>query len=205
MTVELKWITPDADKTIAYLARVSNSNASPDMPSEKLINYLLRNKHWSPFEMVSMCVEIHTTRDIGRQILRHRSFSFQEFSQRYAEVPNFVRHREMRLKGSTNRQGSLDAVSEDYEAAAFNVAELAFNTYQEMIREGIAPECARSILPEGFSVTKMYMTGTIRSWIHYLEQRMDPHTQKEHREIACDIATHLQHQCPLVWKARFGE
>lgn len=205
MTVKLKWITPDADKSIAYLARVSNPNADPEMPSEKLINFLIRNRHWSPFEMASMCVEINTTRDIGRQILRHRSFSFQEFSQRYAEVSDFIRHREMRLKGSTNRQGSLDEVSEGHKVEAFRVAELAFNTYQAMIREGIAPECARSVLPEGFTPTKMYMTGTIRSWIHYLQQRMDSHTQKEHREIAYDIATHLQHQCPLVWRAAFGE
>lgn len=203
--VTLKWITPDADRTIAYLARVSNSSASPDQPSHKLIRYLIRNRHWSPFEMASMCVEIITTRDIGRQILRHRSFSFQEFSQRYAEVEGLIAFREMRNAGSSNRQGSLDTRQDWPEQQVQKFGNEALKFYKSLLDRGVAPECARAVLPEGLTPTKLYMTGTIRSWIHYLQQRMDSHTQKEHRQVACDIATHLQHQCPEVWEAAFGE
>jgi thymidylate synthase (FAD) len=202
--IELRWITPDADNNIAYLARVSNPNATPDMPSEKLIAFLIRNHHWSPFEMASMCVEINTTRDIGRQILRHRSFSFQEFSQRYAEVDSMHGFREARIKGASNRQGSLEERDNHAEDLMVHTARVCFNAYHNMIAAGVAPECARSILPEGFTPTKMYMTGTIRSWIHYLQQRTDSHTQKEHRDIAMAIYQILMDECPLVWGAAFN-
>ena len=206
MSAALQWITPDADKKVGYLARVSNPNADPDMPVEKLINFLIRHRHWSPFEMASMCIEIHTTRDIGRQILRHRSFSFQEFSQRYAEVDTsqYV-PREMRFKGTTNRQGSLDDAADWAAKDAESVAFYAFGVYKRLIENGIAPECARAVLPEGFAPTKMYMTGTLRSWIHYIGERTAPNVQKEHRAIAMEIDTILQTKCPLIHKAAFGE
>jgi len=175
------------------------------MDSEKLIRYLIRHKHWSPFEMASMCVEIRTTRDIGRQILRHRSFSFQEFSQRYAEVDSTEEGRAMRLKGSTNRQGSLAERLSGLEADMEKAAADAFAMYQYAINRGVAPECARAILPEGFTPTKMYMAGTIRSWIHYLQQRTDPHTQKEHRELAMVIYSILMEHCPQVHGAAFND
>lgn len=205
MHVELKWVTPDADKMIAYLARVSNPNADLDMSSEKLISFLIRNRHWSPFEMASMCVEINTTRDIGRQILRHRSFSFQEFSQRYAEVDAVVDGREMRFKGTTNRQGSTDERDPVFEHIAVGHVAQTFKAYRALIDSGVAPECARAILPEGFTPTKMYMAGTIRSWIHYTQERTQPNVQKEHRDIALAIYQILMDACPLVFKAVFCE
>jgi thymidylate synthase (FAD) len=188
MSATLVWATPNGDQLIGNMARVSNPNAKPDDDASKLIAFLIRHRHWSPFEMVSMCVEIKTTRDIGRQILRHRSFSFQEFSQRYAEVKATAAIREARLKGTTNRQGSLDDRDKEAEKFMVQTALVCFKAYESMILAGIAPECARVILPEGFTPTKMYMTGTVRSWIHYLEQRTDEHTQKEHRVIAKEIS-----------------
>lgn len=188
---------------IAYLARVSNSSAKLDDPAEKLIAFLIRNRHWSPFEMASMCVEINTTRDIGRQILRHRSFSFQEFSQRYAEVSEPVLVRQMRGKGSTNRQGSIEEPHPLSEAVLADHAKECFNLYRQALANGVAPECARAILPEGFTPTRMYMTGTIRSWIHYLQERTQPNVQKEHRLIAESIKVIFAEQCPLVYAAVF--
>jgi thymidylate synthase (FAD) len=179
------------DEFIAYVARVSNpSNQMNTQTAPKLLKYLAKHKHWSPFEMVSICMEIDTTRDIARQILRHRSFSFQEFSQRYADPTKdlgFVT-REARLQDTKNRQNSIDTDDEalqeewdDYQSALLDEARIA---YTWAIQNGIAKEQARAVLPEGLTQSRMYMNGTLRSWIHYCELRMENGTQKEHREIA---------------------
>lgn len=188
MSANLVWATPEGDKLIGYMARVSNPNATPEDSAEKLIEFLIRNKHWSPFDMVNLCVEIITTRDIGRQVLRHWSIHPQEFSQRYAAVDlSEIEPRQMRLKGSTNRQGSLESRDLMYEEEAIRVVDACVTLYNTMIENGIAPESARSILPEGYTPTRMYLNGTIRSWIHYFEQRCDWHAQKEHRDLANEI------------------
>jgi thymidylate synthase (FAD) len=179
------------DEFIAYVARVSNPSNQMNMETApKLLRYLAKHKHWSPFEMVSICMEIDTTRDIARQILRHRSFSFQEFSQRYADPTKdlgFVT-REARLQDTKNRQNSIDTDDEalqeewdDYQSALLDEARIA---YTWAIQNGIAKEQARAVLPEGLTQSRMYMNGTLRSWIHYCELRMENGTQKEHREIA---------------------
>jgi thymidylate synthase (FAD) len=182
---------------IAYCARVSNpENQFNHETADRLIKYLIRNSHWSPLEMVDVTFEIETTRDIGRQILRHASFRFQEFSQRYAEALGFSAPRECRLQDTTNRQNSLPCVDEELmewwlgvQAECIDSAEYAYN---EAIKRGIAKECARVILPEGLTMSRLYMKGSIRSWIHYLAVRQDPTTQKEHREIALAIANAIQ-------------
>jgi len=189
-SANLIWATPNGDNLLGYIARVSNPKATPEDPSEKLIKYLIKHRHWSPFEMVSACVEIHTTRDISRQLLRHRSFSFQEFSGRYAEYENVGENlREARLQDHKNRQNSLpceDAeVEQRWKAAQQAVVELSNRVYRESLDElGIAKEQARAILPEGLVPTKVYMVGSLRSWIHYWDVRRDPATQKEHRLVA---------------------
>lgn len=178
---------------IAYCARVSNLEASLEKDDGKLINYLIRHKHWSPFEMVSVCLEIETTRDIARQILRHRSFSFQEFSQRYADPTDmdFVL-REARLQDSKNRQNSIE--TEDLELhrewlqRQSRVIEEALSAYNWAIERGIAKEVARAVLPEGLTPSRLYMNGTMRSWIHYIELRKEHGTQKEHILIARECA-----------------
>lgn len=179
------------DEFIAYVARVSNpSNQMNTATAPKLLKYLAKHKHWSPFEMVSICMEIDTTRDIARQILRHRSFSFQEFSQRYADPTQdlgFVT-REARLQDTKNRQNSIEVQDTDLEKSwkieQLHVIERANMTYDWAIKNGIAKEQARAVLPEGLTKSRMYMNGTLRSWIHYCQLRMGPDTQKEHREIA---------------------
>ncbi len=201
METKLVWV--QGVDQIGYLARVSNPKAVSTDSSAKLIAFLIRNRHWSPFEMASMCVEINTTRDIGRQILRHRSFSFQEFSQRYAAVTELDNPREMRFAGATNRQGSLDTREPNFELAAADLMERVFDLYDTMIRNGIAPECARAVLPEGYTPTRMYMTGTIRSWIHYLQERTQPNVQKEHRLIAESIKWIFAEHCTEVYEAVF--
>lgn len=200
--VKLIWATPNGEDLVAYMARVSNpTNQDNKATSAKLLQYLVRNKHWSPFEMVSACVEIETTRDIGRQILRHRSFAFQEFSQRYAEVNQFQTG-ECRLQDTKNRQNSL--LNEDRELADIwkkgqeRLIEEAAHLYQWALRNGIAKEVARKVLPEGLTGSRMYMTGTLRSWIHYLQVRLDPSTQKEHREVAEKILVALQKDFPNI-------
>lgn len=188
---KLVWATPHGEKMIAYTARVSNpSGQSKDDTNNKLLKYLVRNKHWSPFEMVNLCMEITTTRDIARQILRHRSFSFQEFSQRYADPVkelDFV-EREARLQDVKNRQNSLEtdnpALCMWWEERQRRVINEAKEAYEWAIENGIAKEQARAVLPEGNTISKMYMNGTLRSWIHYVELRTDVATQKEHREVA---------------------
>jgi thymidylate synthase (FAD) len=179
------------DEFIAYVARVSNpSNQMNTQTAPKLLKYLAKHKHWSPFEMVSICMEIETTRDIARQILRHRSFSFQEFSQRYADPTKdlgFVT-REARLQDMKNRQNSIETDDEklarDWNQIQSNMQDMAKGAYKWAIENGVAKEQARAVLPEGLIQSRMYMNGTLRSWIHYCELRMGVETQKEHREIA---------------------
>ena len=181
----------DAQELIAYCARVSNpSNQINSETSSKLIKYLIKNAHWSPLEMVSACLEIETTRDIARQILRHRSFSFQEFSQRYAnpvEDLDFV-IREARMQDKKNRQNSIEVLNpklkDEWEEKQREVIEVSKKAYVWAIDKGIAKEQARSVLPEGNTISRLYMNGTIRSWIHYIQLRSENGTQKEHAEIA---------------------
>tara|TARA_Y100001960_G_scaffold277527_1_gene308366 strand:+ start:555 stop:1223 length:669 start_codon:yes stop_codon:yes gene_type:complete len=190
---------------IAFCARVSNpSNQVNNETSERLINYLISNKHWSPLEMVSACIEIETTRDIARQILRHRSFSFQEFSQRYADPTkdlSFVT-RAARLQDKKNRQNSIetddDLLVEEWNNKQLKLIELAKNTYKWAIDNGIAKEQARSVLPEGNTVSRMYMNGTLRSWVHYIELRSGHGTQKEHMDIAIAIAKVISEIFPMA-------
>jgi thymidylate synthase (FAD) len=181
------------DEFIAYVARVSNpSNQNNTLTAPKLLRYLAKHKHWSPFEMVNIVMEIETTRDIARQILRHRSFSFQEFSQRYADPTQdlgFV-SREARLQDTKNRQNSIETDDKDIQSA-WNIIQdenirRAQLDYAWAINVGIAKEQARAVLPEGLTVSRMYMNGTLRSWIHYCQLRMGVETQKEHREVARD-------------------
>jgi thymidylate synthase (FAD) len=185
----------DAQELVAFCARVSNpSNQLNTETSEKLIKYLIKNAHWSPLEMVSACLEIETTRDIARQILRHRSFSFQEFSQRYANPVKDLEFvtREARLQDLKNRQNSIENDDEEISNMWIEKQEHLINeareTYNWAIENGIAKEQARAVLPEGNTVSRMYMNGTLRSWIHYIELRSGNGTQKEHMEIAVACA-----------------
>jgi thymidylate synthase (FAD) len=177
-----------AEQLIAYCARVSNPANQDNPDSERLLKYLVKNKHWSPFEMVHIVMEIQTTRDIGRQILRHRSFSFQEFSQRYAAVQEMSEPREARLQDQKNRQNSIETNDVHLDQEWYNrqatYLEWALKEYNWAIENGIAKEVARSVLPEGLTMSRMYMSGSLRSWIHYCELRMANGTQKEHRLIA---------------------
>ena len=202
LKVELVWATPDLEEKVAYCARVSNPNNQRNHETApKLLKYLMKHKHWSPFEMANVCMEIETTRDIARQILRHRSFSFQEFSQRYAEVSEFET-RECRLQDNKNRQNSLvtdDLDTQEWWRAAQNrvKAEAEF-MYQAALNRGIAKEQARALLPEGMAVSRMYMNGTLRSWLHYIEVRTDPSTQKEHRDVAEACKSVIATLCPSI-------
>ena len=202
----------DMQELIAFCARVSNpSNQFNTETSEKLIKYLIKNKHWSPLEMVSACVEIETTRDIARQILRHRSFSFQEFSQRYADPTAELNEafvlREARFQDTTNRQNSIEAdmsdeaqrlIAIEWERAQKRVLYTVEKEYKWAIKNGIAKEQARAVLPEGLTISRMYMNGTLRSWIHYIELRAENGTQKEHREIAKAIGQIIAEVFPLA-------
>jgi thymidylate synthase (FAD) len=202
----------DMQELIAFCARVSNpSNQFNTETSEKLIKYLIKNKHWSPLEMVSACVEVETTRDIARQILRHRSFSFQEFSQRYAdptaELNDAFVLREARFQDTKNRQNSIEAdmsdeaqrlIAIEWERAQKRVLFSVEQEYKWAIKNGIAKEQARAVLPEGLTISKMYMNGTLRSWIHYIELRAENGTQKEHRDIAKAIGQIIAEVFPLA-------
>ena len=198
-------IEMDVQDLIAYCARVSNpANQSNTQTSEKLVRYLIKNKHWSPLEMVSACVEITTTRDIARQLLRHRSFSFQEFSQRYADPVkelDFVT-REARLQDTKNRQNSLDVADDNtkvwWENKQREVIALVTETYKAALEKGIAKEQARAILPEGNTISRLYVSGTLRSFIHYIEVRSGNGTQKEHMEIAQEMAIVLAPIFPMI-------
>ncbi len=203
MQVKLVSVTPDAEKTIGYCARVSNPKNQDNPEVSKLLSYCIKHGHWSIFEMANMVVEIETTRGIAAQILRHRSFSFQEFSQRYAQALGFE-YNPPRRQDKKNRQNSLDDLSTDtiewYRQAIVSVHEKGQHLYQMALDKGIAKECARFLLPLS-TRTRMYMNGTIRSWIHYIKLRTDPSTQKEHRDIAETIKDIFDTQFPITSKA----
>jgi len=188
-------VNQDLLDLVAFCARVSNpDNQMNTETSDKLVKYLIKNKHWSPFEMVNVCLEIETTRDIARQILRHRSFSFQEFSQRYADPTKSLTFetREARLQDKKNRQNSIETDDEELNAEwQWRQNELILLTqrhYDWAIENGIAKEVARAVLPEGLTISRMYMNGTLRSWLHYIQLRSENGTQKEHIEIAKECA-----------------
>lgn len=213
MSVKMQWATPNADKAIMKMARVSNPT-NQNSENTKLLYYCMEHGHVSPFEMASVCVQIDTTRDIARQILRHRSFSFQEFSQRYADV-NLLGEmvgRECRLQDSKNRQNSLEVdmsnYSQAYTSTEFGVLQnevwmVAIDAYNTAIENGVAKEQARALLPEGLTPSRLYMNGTVRSWIHYLKQRLDPTTQKEHRIVAQQVLCELRKVAPITMEAFF--
>jgi thymidylate synthase (FAD) len=194
--------------SVAYCARVSNpSNQNNTDNNEKLIRYLIKNDHWSPLEMVSICLEIETTRDIARQILRHRSFSFQEFSQRYAVADLGFQTREARLQDTKNRQNSLELNNEEenhlnlkyeWEKKQRIVKQQVEEIYNWALLNGIAKEQARSVLPEGMTVSRMYVNGTLRSWVHYIQLRSGNGTQKEHREVALACAQTISLIFPMI-------
>ena len=189
--------------SVAYCARVSNpSNQNNTETAEKLLNYLIKNRHWSPFEMVSICLEIETTRDIARQILRHRSYSFQEFSQRYAVADLGFVTKEARLQDTKNRQNSLVSMDPNLEKAwqekQGQLAEQSQTIYNWALENGIAKEQARAVLPEGMTVSRMYMSGTLRSWIHYIQLRSGLETQKEHRVVALACAHAISQIYPAI-------
>tara|TARA_B100000963_G_scaffold343978_1_gene346353 strand:- start:8352 stop:8975 length:624 start_codon:yes stop_codon:yes gene_type:complete len=195
----------DLINLVAYCARVSNpGNQNNNKTAEKLIKYLIKNKHWSPLEMANVCMEIETTRDIARQILRHRSFSFQEFSQRYADPTedlNFVT-RQARLQDTKNRQNSIEIPMEDsinhiWESYQEVIIERCKHAYDWAIQAGIAKEQARAVLPEGLTMSRMYVNGTLRSWIHYIQLRSENGTQKEHIDIAKACAEAIYQLFPL--------
>jgi len=216
--VKLIWVTPNAENLLTYIARVSNpknqqkqlESENPEQMNSRLIGYLIKNKHWSPFEQVNACFEINTTRAISAQILRHRSLSAQEFSQRYSTVDEleYFETPEVRYVGTSNRQASLtaeEAQKEDRVIFDSYIMESAINfaldSYRSLISNGVAPETARMVLPM-CSPTRLYLNGTLRSWIHYLQVRNDAdHTQKEHVEIAKLIDAQLAELFPLTWKA----
>lgn len=193
---------------IAYVARVSNpSNQNNDATAEKLVRYLIKNNHWSPLEMVSICLEINTTRDIARQILRHRSFSFQEFSQRYAVASNEFILKEARKQDEKNRQNSIELDMKDdterylayqWEMMQNRVMVEAKNVYDWALMKGIAKEQARAVLPEGMTASRLYMAGTIRSWVHYIQLRSANGTQKEHQKIAIECAEVIEPIFPMI-------
>ena len=204
-SAKLVWITPDAETLIGKIARVSNPKNEDNPNVERLIKYLIKHKHWSPFEMASACIEIVTTRDIARQLLRHRSFSFQEFSQRYADIrdigDDFI-VRDARLQDLKNRQNSVETddsyIKERWEEEQLKVIMQAKQAYKWAIENGIAKEQARAVLPEGNTVSRLYVNGTIRSWIHYVELRSANGTQKEHMELAREIAKSISGIYPNI-------
>ncbi len=210
MNVQLVWATPNAEEMITRMARVSAPKNQDNMETApRLLRYLIKNKHWSPYEMANMCVEIETTRAISPQILRHRSFSFQEFSQRYADTSELgsavIPH--LRRQDQKNRQNSIDDLSADVIATYYRrISELyedAEHLYREMVSSGVAKECARSILPLS-TQTRLFMNGTLRSFIHYIQVRTDPSTQMEHRQVALEIQKIFCQQFPIIGEAAFG-
>jgi len=213
--VKTMWATQDIDEQIAYIARVSNPKNQDNPSITGLLQYMIKHGHVSPFEMANVCLEINTTRDIARQILRHRSFSFQEFSQRYADVNSLgeLHRRDCRFQDTKNRQNSLEldlAVDKQRQLAyQWEVLQDALirkttEVYAWALEQGIAKEQARAILPEGLTPSRMYMNGTIRSWIFYLQQRLDSTTQKEHRELAELVLQQLRLVAPITIGAFFS-
>ena len=211
MTVQLMWATPEADKQIAFMARVSNPDNQNNEEFKRLLNYLMKHNHVSPFEMASMCVQIDTTRDISRQILRHRSFSFQEFSGRYEDMTKLgdAVLRECRLQDENNRQSSLDCDNQHlatwFDNEQRGVWWRSTEAYREALKHGIAKEQARALLPEGLTPTRLYMQDTLRSWIHYIQVRAGVETQKEHRIIAQGALEVLRQIAPISAEAFFGD
>lgn len=204
--VQLIWITPDAEKLLVHMARVSNPEGqNKNQTPARLLRYLRKHKHWSPFEMVHVCIEVDTTRDIAHQILRHRSYSFQEFSQRYASTEALpeIALKEARLQDVTNRQHSVETTDKTLQAwwnkTQREVIRYTQKRYKEALKRGLAKECARVVLPEGLTPTRMYMVGSVRSWIHYLDQRCVSATQKEHRLIAKAIEEILRQFMPVTF------
>ena len=211
MNVDLSWATPNAEEMIVKMARVSAPSNQDNMDTApRLLRYLIKNKHWSPFEMANMCVEIETTRAISPQILRHRSFSFQEFSQRYADTKELgsavIPH--LRRQDLKNRQNSIDDIPAEMLGNFYRrISELYENSehlYREMVSSGIAKECARSVLPLS-TQTRLFMNGTLRSWVHYLDLRCHESTQLEHRQIAREIKQIFCEQFPIIGEAAFSE
>tara|TARA_B110000503_G_scaffold124705_1_gene191490 strand:+ start:98 stop:742 length:645 start_codon:yes stop_codon:yes gene_type:complete len=208
MNVKLVSYTKDVEnrnllEQIAYVARVSNpANQNNNDNAEKLVRYLIKHQHWSPLEMVNVCLEIETTRDIARQILRHRSFSFQEFSQRYAVADLGFEYKEARLQDVKNRQNSIknndEQLNEVWLKFQKDVILEATKTYQWAINNGIAKEQARAVLPEGVTVSRLYMNGTLRSWVHYIQLRSANGTQKEHQDIALACAEEIEPIFPMI-------
>lgn len=197
--------TQSIQDLVAYCARVSNpANQNNTETNEKLIKYLINNNHWSPLEMVSICMEIETTRDIARQILRHRSFSFQEFSQRYAVANLGVEFKEARMQDTKNRQNSIKTedtdLTQEWERRQRLVSDLTNETYQWALSKGIAKEQARAVLPEGMTVSRMYMNGTFRSWVHYIRIRSEKGTQKEHQDVAIACAVEIAKIFPMIFQ-----
>ena len=205
-TVSLVHTTPDAEKLIAYMARVSNPDNQDNPESERLIRYLIKHKHWSPFEMVNMCVQIETTRSVAAQILRHRSFSFQEFSQRYAQVAEPSLIPQLRRQDTKNRQNSIDDLDpytvKDFTVKINSLFELSESLYNEMLAAGVAKECARDVLPLS-TPTKLYMNGTLRSWLHYCDLRCANGTQYEHKLIADQVKSLIEQEFPTIYQAMF--
>ena len=205
-SAKLVWITPDAEKLVGKIARVSNPKNEDNPDVKKLIKYLIKHKHWSPFEMASMCVEIQTTRAIAPQILRHRSFSFQEFSQRYAVAVD-APIPQIRRQDIKNRQNSIDDFTlaeraKHYDRINMHFEE-AFSLYEDMLADGVAKECARAVLPMN-TATRLYMSGTIRSWLHYVDLRGDNGTQSEHMQIARQVGLILDDEVPTIARAMWG-
>ena len=207
-SIQLVHVTPNAEELISYMARVSNpSNQSNTQTSPRLIRYLIKHKHWSPFEMVNMCVEIETTRSIAAQILRHRSFSFQEFSQRYAEASQLGKPvtPELRLQDTKNRQNSIEIEEEDLflKQRVDYLYKHAQQVYQALLDAGVAKECARDVLPLS-TPTRLYMNGTLRSWLHYCDLRCANGTQKEHKLIADKVKQLIGVEFPQVYAAMWA-
>lgn len=206
MEVKLLWVTPDAEKQVLRIARISSNNR--DSQNTKLLNYLVKHKHFSPFELANMAVEITGNRAILRQMLRHRTFNFQEFSQRYASPSeSALITSEARRQDLKNRQNSIDDIDEktknEWTSKQESLNKKAYDTYQWAIDKGIAKECARAVLPEGNTLSTLCMNGTLRSWIHYLQLRTANGTQKEHIEIAEKIREIFQEQFPIISEACF--
>lgn len=208
-SAKLVWITPNAESLVGKIARVSNPNNEDNPEVEKLIKYLIKHRHWSPFEMASMCVQIDTTRAISPQILRHRSFTFQEFSQRYA-IPTDTFATvlpDLRRQDHSNRQNSIDDLENEtqqyYEQRIDDHFREAVKLYESLLHTGVARECARSVLPIN-TVTRLYMSGTIRSWLHYVDLRGDNGTQAEHMKIARSVGDILDTEVPIIARAMWG-
>ena len=209
-SAQLVWITPDAEDIIAYCARVSNpSNQTNYETAPRLLKYCVKHHHWSVFETANMCVEINTTRSIAAQILRHRSFSFQEFSQRYAEVVTPPELPELRRQDTKNRQNSIDDLDSTLvQLCEYEIAKLyddSYRLYHNLLEAGIAKECAREVLPLA-TPSRLYMNGTVRSWLHYCDLRCSNGTQKEHAVIAGQVKDllyeHLPNVCEAMWNRK---